>query len=110
MLLQNQITVATVADMQINIQKVSTWVDNVTTLVEGMVGAQTHDEVQPTVASVFGRLVDPIGGKQPHVHRNSRSNPIVGGQPVSAVSQSGVMNPNRGDCSVFRHFWGPRCR
>ena len=59
---QNQITVATVFDLSVNIQEFSTLVDNITTLVEGIVGAQTaQDEVQPTVALVFGRLVDPIG-------------------------------------------------
>ena len=64
MFLQNQITVASVDDMQVNIQEFSTRVDNFTTFVKGLVGAQTHDEVQPTVASVFGPLVDPIAQEQ----------------------------------------------
>ena len=55
MSLQNQITVATVADLHVNILELSSRVDNVTALVEGMVGSQT----QLTMASVFGRLVDP---------------------------------------------------
>ena len=62
-----------------------------------MMGAQTHDEVQPTVASVFGRLVDPIGVQQPQGYRNPRSNPTVGGEPVPVVLQSCVTDLNRGN-------------
>ena len=47
----NRITIATISDLNANIQELSAWVDNFTTLVEGMVGAQTsQDEVQPSVA------------------------------------------------------------
>ena len=105
MIFQNQITVATVSDLSVNIQELSTRVDNITTLVEGMVGAQTpQDEVQPTVASVFDSLADPIGVQQPRGHRNARSNPTVGSEPVPVVLQ-GVTEPNRGN-SVFSGVFG----
>ena len=103
MLFQNQITVATVWNLKVKIQEVSTTVENITIWVEGMVGAQTsQDEMQPTLASVFGRLVDPIGMQKTHGHRNSRSNPIVGGEPVPVVLQSGVTDSKRGNAVFSR--------
>ena len=68
-------------------------------------GAQRHDEVQPTVASVFGRMVDPIGVPQPQVQRITRSKPTVGGESVPVVTQSGVTAPNR-EMWCFLAFWG----
>ena len=65
-----------------------------------------QDEVQPTVASVFGRLVNPIGVQQPRGHRNSRSNPTVGSEPVPVVLQ-GVTEPNRGNSVVSGVFGAP---
>ena len=56
-------------------------------------------------------MVNPIGGQDPDVHadvhRISRTNPIVGGQSMPAGLQSGVMDPKRGVCSVFRRFGAP---
>ena len=52
----------------------STRVDNLTTFVEGIVDFQSaEDEVQPTVASVFGQLVDPIGEQDTDVQRKSET-------------------------------------
>ena len=80
--------------------------NNITNLVEGMVGAQnSQDEVPPTVTSVFDQLVDPIGVEQPHIHSIPRSTPTVGSEPVPVGLQTGVTDPDRGN-AVFSDVFG----
>ena len=67
-IIQNQMSVSTIGDYKISLDKLTTRIENVTSLVEGMVvGPQPHYEGPPTVPSVFGRLVDPIEEQQPDV-------------------------------------------
>ena len=57
MFVQNQITVATVFDLNVNIQELATRVNSIIAWVEGMVGAQiSQDEVQPTLQSLVDWL------------------------------------------------------
>ena len=113
MTLQNQ---STFCDFKICLNELTTRLDNVTSLVEGMVaGPQPHYEGPPTIPSVFGRLVDPIGKQHPDLHRfpenrrtdvhrfpeNGQRDTMVG----PAVLQMSVTHPNRGNApfsTVFR--------
>ena len=57
-----------------------------------IVGPQPHYEGSPTLPSVFGRLIEPIGKQQSDV---SAHDPTVGGTVDPTVSQSDVTDPNR---------------
>ena len=100
-ILQNQVSTFGVYNIFLN--KSATQKVSVASLDEGMVvGPQPHYEGPPTVPSVFGRLIDPIGEQQADV---PVPNPTVGGTAGTTVSQVGVTDPNRGEApfsAVFR--------
>ena len=65
MVLQHQMTTGTFGDFKTCLDELSSWVDNVTSMVEGMVvGPRCHYEGSPTVASDIGRPVNLIGDQQ----------------------------------------------
>ena len=113
MILQNQMTFG---DFKKCLNELTTRVDSATSLVEGMeVGPIPHYKGPPTVPSVIGRLVDPIGEQHPVVHRLSRTGQpamhamSLHGPKASPVSpvvlQMSVTYPHRGNApflSVFR--------
>ena len=83
--------VSTICFYNISLNKLTTQIDNVTSLVEdSVVGPQPHYEGQPTVPSVFGRLIPPIGKQQSNV---SAHDPTVGGTADPTVLQSYVTDP-----------------
>ena len=112
MILQNQMTFS---DFKICLNELTTRVGNATSLVEGVVvGPQPYNEGPPTAPSVIGRLVDPIGGQHPDVHRLSGTGlPAVHtislhGPSASLVGPAVFLNecnaPHLGECTVFDSF------
>ena len=83
---------STMDDYKTSWDKSTTRIDNVTSLVKGMVvGPQSHSEGPPTVPSGFGILVDPIGVKQPpeiYVLLKSTASQRRSGDPGPAVPPS----------------------
>ena len=72
MVLQHQMTISTFGDFKTCLDELSSRVDNVTSMVEGMVvGPQSHYEGPPTVASAIGRPVNLIGDQQHNVFRKT---------------------------------------
>ena len=119
MVLQHQMTISTFGDFKTCLDELSSRVDNVTSMVEGMVvGPQSHYEGPPTVASAIGRPVNLIGDQQfpenrqrdTHVipengqrdmQRFSGIGPTVGG-PTGPV----ITDPNRVN-APFSAVFGP---
>ena len=65
LLFQHRVSVSITGDYKITLDESTTRIDNVTSLVEGiLVGSHPHHEGPPTVPLVFGRLVDPNGEQQ----------------------------------------------